>query len=64
MELFCVQNRANRKILKGGFNNKKEAKGFRNSLLSPEELKDHQENPDKPMPYIVTLGKDHRNVKH
>jgi hypothetical protein len=63
MELFRVVNRKTLEVLKK-CNNKMEAKTFRDSLISPEDLiKFKKSNGKMPMDFVVSLGKDHRNFK-
>lgn len=59
MELFTVKNRISLEILKG-FNNKMDAKKFRDELNSSSS----SNNGDKASPgdYIVSPGRDHRKT--
>ena len=59
MELFQVVNRKNFEVLKG-FNNKMEAKKFRDTLIPPEQL---EEKGKVPMDFVVSYGKDHDKYK-
>lgn len=53
MELFVVKNQKSQEVLKGGFNNKMEAKAFRKSVNPRDkEGKEIMEN-------IVSPGRNH-----
>ena len=61
--LFIVYNTKTKKIIEGGFKDKKSAKVKRNELNKPlleKYTKTNKPKKDSMPPYIVKKGKDHR----
>ena len=62
-EVFVVKNSRTKKIIEGGFTDKKSAKIKRNELNKPlleKYTKTNKPKKDSMPPYIVKKGKDHR----